>query len=908
MRSNIRLAARRPTVRIAAASAAALALAAAPAWCQPPVSPGPPALLDEMEGAAPVLRLLEARGGVRVIGQSLDRHRRRSGSAAERLAVAAPAGASATIGYALPPAPVLDELRLAAWVWCNRPGVQLAALVVLPRSVDPSTGAPRQLLVRSNSPAGGGDWQALALANLPAQLADNVRVARAQNAPDLDERGAYVSHLVLLVPGGAGVTELWVDQITMHGPIGASPKSPMDGPQLKPANSRAAAPTAVAMPSLPRIIQWQGEPMELLQRLGFDGVALKRPATPEELAEAGRLGLWLVCPPRPLDQLESTGIGAEFQQVLAWDLGELSDAGAVDEADACAGAIRRHESVAARSMALRPGAMPLVASRIADVLLLDRPTLGSTLGAPAYAAWLTHQRRLARPGARLWIAVDTHWSSRHMAQLAAIRGGRPAAVAASFDELSLATTASFGTMPRGFYFKSESGLASADPETRRRALALELTNLRLGLVEPWLAAGRKATTARSSRPDLTAMVLTVERSHLLVPAQWPAAPESRLSTPAPGGNVDVAPVSFLLPGVPESTDAYLLSVAGPRRLETRRVAGGLRITLDHLPSDAFILLTEDGYAFAHVDRYLRKHAGRAAQARIELAALHRQAAARAVAALPSALLERADLTSELARVDTQLAAVHQTLARHDFAAAFAKAAEADRLLDRIAQRVGLAIWPDRSAADSPLPVNWTSLPDIARVAAALRSAPSGVQAFPAGDFENLQELLNSGWRRQENSDETVASAVRLSPSAPAAGVYSLELEAKSQLDNEAPPALAAAPVWVTSPPLAVPAGHLVEITGWARVDEVPIGSADPLVIFDSVGGEESSVRLAAAPSWTPFRLVRAASDGAQCRLTIALGGVGKSQVDALRFRFVPLNPVPTEATASAFTPPAARKR
>jgi hypothetical protein len=661
---------------------------------------------------------------------------------------------------------------------------------------------------------------------------------------------------------------------------------------------------------MPRIIQWQGEPMEQLHRLGFDALALSRTPTAEELAEAGRLGLWMVCPPPPLDQLESAGLGAEFQLVLAWDLGELADAAAIDEAEACALAIRRREAVAARSMVLRPGAMPLVASRIADLLLLDRPTLGSTLAAPDYAAWLTHQRRLARPGTGLWIAVDTHWSSRHMAQLAAIRGGRPAPVPALVDELSLATTAAFGTMPRGFYFKSESSLAAADPETRRRALALELTNLRLGLVEPWLAAGRKATAARSSRPSLTAMVLTVERSHLLVPAQWPATPESRPGPRAPGGTVDAEPVSFLLPGVPESSDAYLLSVAGPRRLETRRVAGGLRITLDGLPRDAFILLTEDGYAFAHVDRYLRKYAGRAAQARVELAALNRQAAARAVAGLPPALLQQAGVTGELARVDSQLAAVHQTLARHDFAEAFANAAEADRLLDQLAQRVGTAIWPDRQAADSPVPASWWSLPEIARVAAAVRSAASAVQTFPAGDFENLEELLTSGWRRQENSSDAVACAVRLSPSAPASGVYSLELEAKSKLDSVTPPAVAASPVWVTSPPLVVPAGHLLEITGWARVDEIPIGSADPLVIFDSMGGEESAVRLAAAPSWTPFRVVRATSDGAECRLTIALGGVGKAHVDALRYRFILLNPVPTaaDATAGAFLPPALRTR
>jgi hypothetical protein len=102
------------------------------------------------------------------------------------------------------------------------------------------------------------------------------------------------------------------------------------------------------------------------------------------------------------------------------------------------------------------------------------------------------------------------------------------------------------------------------------------------------------------------------------------------------------------------------------------------------------------------------------------------------------------------------------------------------------------------------------------------------------------------------------------------------------------PALATPPVWITSPPLVVPAGQLVEIRGWVRVVDAPIGSADPLLIFDSIGGEESAVRVSASPSWRPFRLVRAAPAGTEFRLTVALGGVGRAAVDSFEYRFIPL--------------------
>jgi hypothetical protein len=876
----------------------------------------PPSLLDNMDGAAPVLRLLDARDGVQLLAQGLDRDHHRFGGASEHLVVTAPPGDSAQVGYSVPEAPILDELQFAAWISCSRPGAQLAAQVVLPRSIDPRTRAPRTLLVRSGVPAAGSDWQRLSLANMPGLLAANVRVARAQHNGSIDERGAYVGQLVILVPGGTGSTELWVDQIAMYGAVFSKPNaaSPVPSQLLtgQPASlsvaaqatnlgapagaaSSAVARSAHDPPPMPRIVQWQGESFSLLQHLGFDALAMGRLPTPEEMAEATRLGLYLVCPPPIAKELGVNPVGSEYNCVLAWDLGDLAAPADVDEADSKAQLLRRHESIPTRSLLVRPRSQPLVASRIADRLLLDRPTLGATLSITDYAAWLTHQRRLARPGTGMWIAVDTHWSNNFMTELAALRGGNPAAISASLDDISLATTAAFGTLPRGFYFKSESSLSSPDPETRRRALAIELTNLRLGLVEPWLAAGRAASAARSSRPDITAMVLTVERSHLLVPVHW-TVPEAS-GRPTPGTSSADQPITFLLPGVPESSDAYVLSVAGPRRLETRRVAGGLRLVLDNMPDDGFILLTEDGYAFSHVERYLRQHAGRAAQSRVELAALNRQRAARAVAALPQAALQQAGVVRELARVDALLAAVHGTLATQDFASAFARASEADRLLEQLARRTCQALWPECQPAESPVPADWSSLPDLARVASLVHGARSQLAPVPAGEFENLNELLSAGWRRQESPCEPIASAVRLSPTAPRAGSFSLELEAMSKVESDAPPAVPGAPVWITSPPIAVPPGQLVEISGWARVDETPIGSADALVIFDSIGGEESAVRLATAPSWTPFRMVRAAPEGAECRLTIALGGIGRAHVDSLRYRFIPLS----NATSSAST-------
>ncbi len=846
-----------------------------------------PALLDTMDGGRPAFRLLAAELGVQLVRQEVGVGNGQF-SQSEHLTLTIPAGNSAPLAYPLPAATVIDELRLEAVAWCNWPGMQLAATVVLPRSIDEKTGQRRTLLVRSGQPVGGGEWVELKLDGLRLALERQARVARTQLGPAIDTREAYVTELVILAPSGKGTTELWVDKISLYGPLrsdreadAAQPPSAVELAAVWSAEAPAsgAAPPRGDPPALPRIIQWQGEPLEVLQRIGFDAVGMGRLPNERELAEANRLGMWLVCPPPSIEALQAGGLGDDYAPVLAWDLGELAADADVAMADAWARAVELRERVAVRPKVLRPLAMPREASRIAEVMALGRPTLGSTASWLEYAAWLNQQRRLARPGAALWATVDTHASNHARSQLAALRGGAPGAPTASYRHLAQATVATFGAWPRGFYFQSEASLAATDPQTRMRALALELTNLRLGMVEPWLAGGKAVTAAKSSRHDLTAMVLTVERSHLVVPMRWDGAASG---APAAG------PVSLVLPGVPESCDAYVLSVAGPRRVETRRITGGLSVTVDELPDDAFLLLTEDGYAFSHVERYLRQYAARAAQARVELAALGRQQAEQSARVLPQAALEAVGAERDLARVDAALTAIHQTLRGQDYATAFARAAEADGVLDELQERVFAAIWPDRQPGSSPLTADWATLADVARVGIATTGSNARFALWPAGDFENLEALLASGWQRSERSPAGIDGAVRLTPNGPHDGVHCLELEARLSRAAGAPPAVAAPPVWVTSPPVEIPAGHVVEIAGWVRVAEQPIGSADPLLVFDSIGGEESAVRVASAAMWTPFRFVRAAPAGAACRVTIALGGVGRATVDSLQYRFIPL--------------------
>jgi hypothetical protein len=852
-----------------------------------------------MDNATPALKLLNGSADVRVIGQQRDRAHKQFGNASERVSLSVVAGGSAHLAYDLPAAIVLAETRLTAWVSCNRPGTQLAATVVLPRAIDPETGEPRRLLIRSNKNGRGGDWEQLDFSELARELPAQARVARAQYGGIMDERGAFVSQLVILAPGGPGTTELWVDQIAMYGVLnvggqapGAAPNGVVTASAITPAAASAPVANSTAAiaalsgkpPAVPRIIQWQGEPLEFLQKLGFDAVWMGRPPVESEIAAAQRLGMFIVCEPPTPEQMRTLPLDGRFSQVMAWDLGPLTQPGELELYHRWSQAIEYHESSPTRPVLLRPKGMTREASRIADLVMIGRPMLGSTISWPAYGAWLSQQRRLVRGGTPLWVNVETHCGSHFAAQTGALRGSAAATVPATFHDLSMATAAAFGVSPRGFCFQSQTSLAGGEPENQLRCLALELTNLRLGLAEPWLAGGKSVTVAQSSRNDLSGLVVKVERSHLIIPMRWS---DQAL---APSAKANPQPISFKLPGVPESSDAYLLSIAGSQRLQAKRVTGGLWISVDHLPDDAFLLVTEDGYAYSHIERYLRQHAPRAAQARVELAALRRQQAAQALAALPGV-----DARAELALIDAQMTAVNETVHRRDYPAAFGHAAEAERLLDETLRRIAATVAPSLPPGSAPLPLDWTTLAELRSLEATLPNG-SPPQGIPGGDFEDLNGVLQSGWQRLEQPPAGVKTAVRLSPEAPGQGAYSLELQVSSEAADGTPPVLPASPVWVTSPPLQTPPGHLIEISGLVRVPEAPLGLADPLVIFDSVGGEEGAIRVESSPEWRSFRMVRAPSPGAEMRLTIALGGIGRAQVDGLVVRYIPVRPAAVAQT------------
>jgi hypothetical protein len=611
-----------------------------------------------------------------------------------------------------------------------------------------------------------------------------------------------------------------------------------------------------------------------LQQLGFNTISLESLPTSAQLAEAEQLGLALFCPPPDPQTIQTAGIDEALSPVLAWNLGTQLSSEDLEPLERWERLVARHDPREARPTVLAPQLRTLEASRIADITLVGRAVLGTELTMREHATWLSQRKRLTRPGTPLWTTLETEPSSAQHLQLAALTSAATARRATSYQQLTALTSAALGIKPQGFLFESYTSLTSEDRVTQQRARALELTNLRLQLMEPWLVAGKELLAARCSQPELSALVLQAERSHLLVPVWWSQPLKSA------GPPQSAVPLSFVVPGVAESSDAFLLSLGGLERVRRRRVTGGIRVSLDALPSDSLLLFSDDPRAIAQVTRYLRSIAPRAARLRRDLASDRLEAIAGTYAQLRTEITLAAPLTAQLDNAQRALARCDQALSGKQFDVAYLQADRLESALDQFEQTLEAELGQSAPALEvMPLPERLALQRTFAR-------APLTANLLAGGGFESLSGLLENGWRHKQLPLEGITSAVRLSPEAPHSGSYCLELEARP-VDPLAPATVVpTSPVWVASAPLQLAAGDLVEITGVARLPEPLVGSVDGLQIFDSLGGTEMALRIQVAPSWQPFRLVRAVIAPAELSVTIALSGLGKAQIDDLAIRKV----------------------
>jgi hypothetical protein len=374
----------------------------------------------------------------------------------------------------------------------------------------------------------------------------------------------------------------------------------------------------------------------------------------------------------------------------------------------------------------------------------------------------------------------------------------------------------------------------------------------------------------------------VDRARLLVPqrAAAPAIASTRSSSTTAG---PTAELRFLVPGVPESSQAYALSPAGMRAVPLQRVAGGTRLALP-ATGNVFALVTEDPLVIQSLRQRVTREGPRFVRLQRELLAQQASLVADNARRLAQLGLRNDASARVMASLDASLRQLDAQLAAGRLEQAFEIGNDANEAFAQYVAEQLRGAGGEAAFDSNPLSLSYEQLADYAEFQRASAKLVGGENLLYGGDFEVLEQMLQFGWQHIEQPLQGVETRVELSATEAKHGRYCLALHSTAAATDGAPAGADRATEWIVSPRILLEAGQIIEITGWVRVDEAPGENGEGLQIVDSLGGPELSIAVRRTASWQPFRMVRVAASRSELRLSFALAGLGSARIDGVMVR------------------------
>lgn len=848
-----------------------------------------------------------------------------SGKGCERLVLEAGAGTRLRYEVQIEPVRVIDELTTSLWVRANRPDMGLLLRVRLPRSIDSTTGSPVETTVAGGVSRRVDSWERLAVVQPAEALRRQLPALRAEHGGDIDLAEACVTGIVLELYSSPGRYELAVDDLELVGAFPAAepqtavetinslprePRLPMQQDGVLPAAYSEETTTAAVddppagilrgvlevgeLPFFPRAVDHNGEPLELLARLGFNTVRLRKPADGKLLDEARQSDMWIICPPPELpdvdvrDPASLPAFSPSWNRVLMWDLGEGLTA---DDAEQLAEQARR-----LKTCDLRPG-RPAIASadsglrtlsRHIDMMVARRRVLGTSLELDGYLAWLRQQPLLARPGTPFLVTIHSEADPLAAAQVTALSGRSPGSLPVDPGSLHLASYAAVAAGARGLIVSSQHRLDSDEQSNRIRAAALARMNADLSILEPWAAAGRFSSAATTSDPDVEAVVLEAVRARMVL--VWRSAQGAQVVARSyeQGLPDDAAQLTIVVPGVPEPHQAWLVTSRGLRPLKQRRVTGGVSVTIEGFRSDAFVLFSGDPAVTGSVQQQLAKLAPADLAARRSLASAAVANASQLASQLPSAAVGKIPVAEMLAEAGRDAQSAEMLLASDPASAQdrFDRAAAIGQQFTRLVWERGVVA--TGSIVAGPLCTSGSTLAEHWRFVETLAMTNPGENVLAGGGMNRIDDLAGNGWRHFVLPHESIRTSVEVSRDSPAEGSGCLRMLATAADPQAVPAVVETPPLWVTTPPVEATPGRLFEIEAEVRVPEPLVGTTDGLLVFDNWGGPALAERVVGTDgSWKRLVLYRIPPAGESPQplvVTFAATGLGEVFVDEVRIR------------------------
>lgn len=813
------------------------------------------------------------------------------GASSELIALRFSQGSYAYYGHAINPARVVPDLSFSLWVKSDRPGIQFAVQVVFPRSRDARTGQPITTRILGDRAGQPDQWNQIGIRNIDEQVSGQVTALRSEHGAQFDPREAYVDMVLLNVYTGPGLIRVQTDdlegegllsvqnvntvtqRVTSPGGIrgmGNLPGTTGANVQLAPPRSESASNGQVIElndhAAVPRIIDYNGEPLSLLRGLGFNAIRTSRAPSPQLQRELLRYNMWSVSSP------PETRSPAEQAAVLAWELPITSGADAFSDFAIRAADLRLLDGQKPRPvLAIAPNRVHDY-SQHSEIIATRRSPLGTSQTLTDYAKWTQSWGLFASPSVTRWAVIPTQFSPATQRQVSYLAQESRVPMGFQPYQLEKAAFLAIANGVRGIVFESNSPLGEDHPVDFARRTTLDIVNRRIELIYPWIAQGTPRSGAISSDPNLHVSMLATDTAILLIAVR--TGPDDQFVVdPLPN-----RPVNIRVRGVPMASEAYHIGDSGIHQIHHSRGLGDMQIRLDTSEHVSLVFLTQDPRVIREMRRRSDEHRTEIVRLRME-AVNHEFELARSV----QAALESPSESPAIRRnIDSAWADIRQARTlyeEYNLQTAYGYVTQAERKVATV-QRQQWAQWASqyKFPLTNPTLISHDLVPFASRLQGNLNYLRPGLNTLPAGDMEDLTFLLSSGWIQLRAPQPGFESAVELSPQQPHGGNYALSIRVSpDQQGLYARPEQA--PIAVRSATVQVPPGRLVLIRGWIRIPQPLSPETGGVLIHDTLGGRELGINMTDATEWTEFSLMRATGDSDTLNLTVELADVGQIFLD-----------------------------
>lgn len=827
-----------------------------------------------------------------------------SDSVSQLIEFTAASGGKLMVAHPVIPSFVIPELTADVAIKSQRRGVQLHARVVLPHN-QLANGQPMTVVLNGPVSRVQGREETLSFSeshSLHKLLQDQLWLLRSKYNREVTLRDAFVDQLWLNLFTGKGESKIQIDSLSLTGVVDATQISqrqavpdntastigdtslelaPIGQVSGAPAESLVARDGTVLLvnnrPFFPIIIEHNGEPFDYLQAIGFNTIELKSTATATQLAEAKRLGIWLIVPPPASVGVQP--IGYEYDSVLAWSVGHDLEAKHASRIRQRIREIRETDSREGRPIFGHSVSHWSQIAQQVDIHSIGIEPIGSSQLLSQYSDWLQTRSRSIGDSKPICADIQTEMNQAVLDQTAAIFGKAPP-TPVEFQQMKCLAAEAVVSGARCLRFRSRSRLDGDDPESRLRAETVEYTNRWLRQIEPFVAGGVVAgklpgSQSRSGEVEVTA--LATGNARLLI-VQRPTHHEQFWA-----GDSPALPISVVDSDTIHTQRVYQLTDSQLKLMSTQRTAEGTQVRIEDASFLTTLVMTQDGNL---INRLNSSFGGNGSRSMFDLHLSITQQWL-AIEQLLDSQMKRLSRDSAGSVINEAVAAIQQTKQ----ATGRQNISEAETLLNRADERLAFfrrdlqsaALGTFQSKTSSPLTMHAALVPLHWVLARQAPQATSSINHLAGGDFENLNHMMKSGWGNQRVDDQRLRTHVELSADAAQAGKSGLKLTTRGDLSL-----VETVPLWVTSPPVRIKARQLVRIHGWVNIPEVIRGNENGFRIVDSIGGESLAETIPSTSGWQEFTLYRNAVDDTQLTIDLQLTGIGQAMVDEVTIQIIDL--------------------